>query len=352
MHMKVWLVNGPCTYPFSMLTVSVLVATYQGAAFLDEQLDSIAAQTHPPLELVVTDDGSSDGTVEIVEAFATRAPFPVRLVRHPTPRGHGANFLSAIDLCQGQLIAFADQDDVWLPSKLGRCAAVFTNADVMLCVHKSVLVDANLQRLPVRRLHTGLAARSLQASPLHIPHGSHSVLRRELVSLMPPNERPRSIYDERPQTHDEWAHYAATTFGNVEYLDDELMLFRRSAAAASGLVGEQSWQQLLRVDPWRTASGRAAAAQARAQHLRSREDQVGELDAMMLAATRYDVLARAEAIRADVLIAAGDRRLVFRRLLAATRRGAYRSGMHGGCGLVSAIRDTALLVAPPPRLPF
>ena len=66
---------------------SVAMCTYNGARFLREQLDSIAAQTRPPDELVVCDDRSTDGTTAVVEAFAASAPFPVRLhVNDSEPR--------------------------------------------------------------------------------------------------------------------------------------------------------------------------------------------------------------------------------------------------------------------------
>jgi glycosyltransferase involved in cell wall biosynthesis len=82
-------------------SVSVAMATYNGAAFLDAQLASIAAQTRTPDELVVCDDGSSDGTVEIVERFARRAPFAVRLIRNEQRLGYGENFMKAARHCRG-----------------------------------------------------------------------------------------------------------------------------------------------------------------------------------------------------------------------------------------------------------
>lgn len=102
------------------MKISVAMCTYNGARFLHEQLESIAAQTRPPDELVVCDDGSQDDTPRIIEDFASRAPFAVRLFHNETNLGPIRNFERAISLCQGDIIALSDQDDIWFQHKLRR----------------------------------------------------------------------------------------------------------------------------------------------------------------------------------------------------------------------------------------
>ncbi|MBN2576672.1 MAG: glycosyltransferase family 2 protein [Deltaproteobacteria bacterium] len=121
--------------------VSVALCTYNGARYVEEQLDSFMAQTRRPDELVVCDDISTDGTLTILAQFARRATFPVRIERNGSRLGSTKNFEKAIGLCTGDLIATSDQDDVWLPEKLALCEAefdalpecglVFTNAEVV-----------------------------------------------------------------------------------------------------------------------------------------------------------------------------------------------------------------------------
>lgn len=74
------------------MRLSVALCTYNGERFLREQLDSIATQTRPPVELVVSDDRSTDGTRQLVESFATAAPFPVRLRFNDVNVGSTRNF--------------------------------------------------------------------------------------------------------------------------------------------------------------------------------------------------------------------------------------------------------------------
>ena len=107
------------------MDVSVALCTFHGERFLAVQLESIATQTVLPAEVVVCDDGSTDGTVEIVARFTAGVPFPVHLHVNPKNLGVTANFAGAIARCRGSIIALADQDDVWAPEKLERLVAAF-----------------------------------------------------------------------------------------------------------------------------------------------------------------------------------------------------------------------------------
>jgi len=123
------------------MRVSVAMCTYNGAQYLGEQLESFVAQSRPPDELVVCDDGSTDATPQILADFAGRAPFDVRIFRNKANVGYRRNFEQAIGLCRGDVIALSDQDDFWYPHKLAESSAIFerdraiggifTNGDLM-----------------------------------------------------------------------------------------------------------------------------------------------------------------------------------------------------------------------------
>lgn len=123
------------------MKISIAMCTYNGQAFLGEQLESIAAQTRPPDEMVICDDNSNDTTVKMIETFASTASFPVRLYINSCNLGSTKNFEKAIDLCYGDLIALSDQDDVWSKHKLKKLedtfsaspevGLVFTDADLI-----------------------------------------------------------------------------------------------------------------------------------------------------------------------------------------------------------------------------
>ena len=102
------------------LNVAILMCTHNGARFLSEQLLSIASQTYEHWTMVVSDDGSSDKTVEILEEFAKSYPNERVELRRGPCQGFAKNFLSlgCDRKIQSQYFAFSDQDDIWLREKL------------------------------------------------------------------------------------------------------------------------------------------------------------------------------------------------------------------------------------------
>ena len=104
--------------------VTVLMPTLNGAAFILEQLQSLATQTLLPTRLVVSDDGSRDATLAKIADFAHVAPFPITILRGPG-QGVAANVLSLLASAPPGAVALCDQDDVWLPEKLARARGQF-----------------------------------------------------------------------------------------------------------------------------------------------------------------------------------------------------------------------------------
>src|SRR5215510_13144854 len=100
--------------------ISIAMCTHNGAPYLAEQLNSILAQTRLPDEVVVCDDCSSDNSRAILESFASKAPFLVSLQFNEQRLGSTKNFEKTIELCQGDVIALCDQDDVWSIEKLAQ----------------------------------------------------------------------------------------------------------------------------------------------------------------------------------------------------------------------------------------
>lgn len=124
-----------------VLKISVAMGTYNGEAYLREQLNSILDQTVLPYELVVCDDASTDRTATLLNEFRENCPFPVIVISNPENVGFLKNFENVIGHCSGDIIALADQDDIWHTSKLKTvrstfidnplCGYVFSNADLI-----------------------------------------------------------------------------------------------------------------------------------------------------------------------------------------------------------------------------
>ncbi len=97
--------------------VSIAMCTYNGQRYLAQQLDSLLAQTYPAIEIVITDDASCDGTVNILQQYAQQHPH-IRFYVNEKNIGYNRNFEKAIGLCKGSYIAISDQDDIWEPAKI------------------------------------------------------------------------------------------------------------------------------------------------------------------------------------------------------------------------------------------
>ena len=221
------------------MRVSVAMTTFNGAAHLEAQLDSLAAQTLLPSELVVVDDASSDGTPEMLARFAARAPFPVRIHRNPVNIGWRENFFRALEQSEGELVAFCDQDDIWLPEKLATCVAPFADPEVLLVYHGAEVVDADGRRtgdLGHYQSQPEPVAPPLSLGPWKNVLGLTMVFRGELrrYSRYWPASLDRGALGTR-DPHDQWIVFLASTLGKVAYVDRELVRYRQHGGNAVGL---------------------------------------------------------------------------------------------------------------------
>ena len=107
------------------MKLSIALATYNGEAFLREQLTSLLNQTLLPHELIVCDDCSTDSTLEILEEFKANISFECQIYKNEINRGAAYSFKNAIDSCTGDIIIFCDQDDIWLPNKIEKIEKAF-----------------------------------------------------------------------------------------------------------------------------------------------------------------------------------------------------------------------------------
>ena len=102
--------------PGGIASVSVAMTTFNGERFLREQLESLLFQSYPIFEIVISDDGSTDGTMEILLEFSARDS-RFRILKNSERLGYVKNFEHAIRACRGSIIFLSDQDDIWVPSK-------------------------------------------------------------------------------------------------------------------------------------------------------------------------------------------------------------------------------------------
>ena len=209
------------------------MATYQGAKFLSDQLESFLAQTLLPSELCVSDDGSDDGTLDIVSKFAEKAPFTVKLVNNDIPGGAGRNFQNAARQCSGDIILFADQDDVWLPEHIMRLVEPMElDSRIVAVASNSIYVAENLAPTGVtleesERFPTGLRKATMRLPPnqfelvlRHRISAGHGMAFRSLLF-------PLIIPFSDHWIYDQWVFILAAAAGLVTYEPVPLTLHRQ-----------------------------------------------------------------------------------------------------------------------------
>lgn len=238
-------------------TVSVAMATYNGEKYLAEQLKSIADQDHLPSELVACDDGSTDRSLEILKDFSADAPFPVRIYTNEMNLGFSDNFLKSASLCKSELIAFSDQDDVWLPNKLkDALAAIDQVPDTLLVLQNANICNHQLEvsgRIFPGSIRPGRYGRLAQFGFWVWP-GCLQTFRASLLREMTSTDRPRSYFPgHRIITHDKLTCLLANALGGIVVLDAPAALYRRHDAALTGSYSQQSVGQ--RVAKARGVSG-------------------------------------------------------------------------------------------------
>jgi glycosyltransferase involved in cell wall biosynthesis len=231
--------------------LSVALCTYNGARFLSEQLESIAAQSTLPHELVISDDCSSDSTVDIIREFAAGAPFPVSLSVNDSRLGSTKNFEKAISLCQFEVIALCDQDDVWHPQKLSRVAEVFHRDERIGAVFSDAeLIDENSQCLG-NTLWSSILFSQREQKCFESGEGLDVLLKHTLVpgATMAFRSRFRGLVLPIPskQIHDLWITMLIASVQHLAPLRHALIRYRQHEAQQIGLMKKLSfWQKVPR----------------------------------------------------------------------------------------------------------
>jgi len=123
--------------------ISIALATYNGAKYLREQLDSLYGQSIVPAEVVVCDDQSTDATVDILEEYHQR--YGLTYYVNTKHLGYNLNFYQAISLCTGEYIALSDQDDVWMSDKLAKSLNAIQQMGDVPCMVTSQAIDMDGQ---------------------------------------------------------------------------------------------------------------------------------------------------------------------------------------------------------------
>ena len=236
-------------------TVTVALCSYNGEAFLGEQLASLAAQTRLPDEVIIGDDHSTDSTLDLIDRFARTAPFPVQVLKKDVNAGTSANFTDTMRHSRGDVVFLSDQDDRWVRHKVERMVAEFERRPELLVLHTNArLVDAEgrplgtdlfgaleISRREIVRVKSGHAFDALIRR--NVATGATMAVRRRLLDIALPTPGD--------WVHDEWLATIAAGLGHgtVDVLEESLIDYRqhgRNQIGARRLTLREKIERLFR----------------------------------------------------------------------------------------------------------
>lgn len=228
-----------------MTSVSIALCTHNGARFIGDQIRSICLQSYPPVEIVLSDDASSDGCVEVARA-AWRAchlerpglSVRLRILQNADALGITRNFQQAVSACNTPLIALSDQDDVWDVGRLEAMAHAFSSRKDLLLLHSDArLIDESGHDLG-RSLFGALRVRPFEISRIHEGRAFDVFLRRNLATGATIVFRQELLQRALPfpdeWLHDEWLAIVASITGGVDVIEQATIGYRQHSANQVG----------------------------------------------------------------------------------------------------------------------
>ena len=214
-----------------IMKVSIAMATYNGSKYIREQLDSFLSQTKLPDELVITDDCSTDDTVQIIKDFAMHSPFPVFISVNKKNLGYAGNFNAALEKTTGDLIFLSDQDDVWFPEKLEYITNIAEkNSEILIIMNDTVLTDELLNEVGLSKLQ------QIESAGMTIESfvmGCCCAIRRELLNICLPI--PAGF-----KAHDNWLVEFADSLNSRKIENKVLQYYRRHESNESQFIANRT----------------------------------------------------------------------------------------------------------------
>lgn len=204
-------------------SISVVVATYQGERYIKEQFTSIVHQELPPNEIIVSDDSSRDRTIEIINSIGS--PVPVVVTMNSQEKGYNGNFINGCQHARSDWVAFADQDDYWLPNKtrvLVDYMRRFPSAHLL--IHDLDICDIEMRSTGDTKL-----SRMKKTGNVSITYvtGMATIVRKDFLELCLNQGLPHGI------SYDSWVHSCAAILNLKRVVPVVLAKYRRHLGAAT-----------------------------------------------------------------------------------------------------------------------
>lgn len=226
------------------------MTTFNGCPYVESQLESMAAQTYPPVEIVIGDDQSTDATSHVVIEFARRHPhIPVRFERNVERLGSTRNFERVVRRCVGNVVVFSDQDDLWMPTRLARLAETFAaNPNAAYVFSNGLLI--NEKSLPLKgSLFSSVDFTAEEQVRYRNGKGIDVLLRHNVVTgaalAIRCEHLARVLPFQGDWLHDYYLAFMLETVRGGILLDEPLIQYRCHKAQQVGIAGQGSVEKIL-----------------------------------------------------------------------------------------------------------
>lgn len=233
------------------MTVEILLATYNGVRFLDSQLSSIFSQTYSNWHILIRDDGSNDGTVQLLDHFAARYPKCIKIIQnHERGLGARGNFARLLEYASAPYVMFCDQDDIWMPNKIEVLIQKMLQLEASMGSSTPILVHSDLEVVD-KDLNT--IAKSFWQYQYLSPtsgQGWNTLLVQNTVTGCATLVN-RALYRKalpiptEAIMHDWWLALVAAVFGHLEALPQPTVRYRQHLTNDTGAKA-WGWHTIIR----------------------------------------------------------------------------------------------------------
>lgn len=230
----------------TLAKIDILLATYNGEKYLNEQLESILQQDFQDFRVVIRDDGSTDHTLDILSKWQGLYPQKIEIIQDESKNlGPTLNFNQLLQYAEAPYICFSDQDDKWLPEKLSKQLefiqsieeehpekGVMIFCDLIICNEQLEIISTSLiekDRLDVKAITPN---RLLMQN---VPYGCATMINHQLLKQITP-------IDPRALLHDHWMAIISSLIGEIKFLDEALIYHRIHQSNASRAESEHKKQ--------------------------------------------------------------------------------------------------------------
>lgn len=214
------------------MTYAIILCTYNGACFISQQLESILTQTILPSKIIISDDGSIDNTLEIVQKISKKFQFTKLEIRKGKKQGAVQNFLSAITYADSEYIFLADQDDIWLPNKAEKFLNTFSELDLnqpTLVFSDAMLIDEQGNAIAESFFaYQGISQNIMKDDSIlykNCVQGASCAINKKLQKLVV--ESLPLVDINNLYMHDWWLALLARYYGQYQFIDIPLLGYRQ-----------------------------------------------------------------------------------------------------------------------------